>query len=233
MLSLALTLAAATGFHAPLSGVGVSTHSARVLASPAMKGRGTRGMPGKGVRPPPGSGMQKSVKDKMSKRDFERSEWTLVAEKGELGSEYGATRAVEAGMSPQGQNYIWAVVRGDDGDGEGSTVYATDGSCRACQFPMTSGVAAVEDGEKTLTCGSCGTKYSLDSGEVLDWLPGDGPLRWAAQQLNKAKTPEKLNLMMTRVSKAGRVYVRLPDGTLPIAKTAEQRAAELAGKSEE
>lgn len=225
-------LAAATGFQAQhVSNVGVSR--TRVAASPSMKGRGTRGMPGKGVRPPPGSGMQKNLKDKMSKKDFQRSEWTLVAEKGELGSEFGASKAVEAGMSPQGQNYIWALVRGDDGDAEGSTVYATDGSCRACTFPMTGAKASMEGGVKKITCPSCGTSHDLESGEPIEWLPGNGPIQWAAQQLNKAKEPANINLMMTRVSRAGRIYIRLPDGTLPIAKTAAQRAAELAGKQEE
>ena len=82
-------LAAATGFQAQhVSNVGVSR--TRVAASPSMKGRGTRGMPGKGVRPPPGSGMQKNLKDKMSEGFHDRR--TLVAEKGELGSEFGMRR---------------------------------------------------------------------------------------------------------------------------------------------
>ena len=230
-LLLFSVFAMAAGFQLP-SCNGIPLPRTRIAASPMMKGRGTRGMPGKGVRPPAGSGMQKNLKDKMSKKDFERSEWTLVTEKGELGSEFGACKAVEAGMSPQGQNYIWALIRGDDGDSEGSTVYATDGSCRACTFPMTNAKASKEGDSKSLTCPSCGTKYDLESGEPIEWLPGNGPIQWAAQQLNKNKQPDKINLLMTRVSRAGRIYVRLPDGTLPIAKTAEQRAAELAGKSE-
>ena len=32
----------------------------------------------------------------MQKRDFERSEWTLVAEKDDLGTEVGSAKAVEA-----------------------------------------------------------------------------------------------------------------------------------------
>jgi hypothetical protein len=46
------------------------------------------------------------MKKRFQKRDFDRDEWTLVAEKGELGSEMGSTKAVEAGMAPMGQNYI-------------------------------------------------------------------------------------------------------------------------------
>jgi hypothetical protein len=38
---------------------------------------------------------------------------------------------------------------------------------------------------------------------------------------------------MTRGSKAGRVYLRLPDGTLKETKTAAERAAELAGKAKD
>ena len=202
--------------------------------APSMKGRGTRGMPGKGVRPPPGSAAQSEMKKRMQKRDFDRDEWTLVAEKGELGSEMGSTKAVEAGMAPMGQNYIWCLVRGDDGDGEGSKTYATDGSCRACTFPLSSSSASKDaDGKMRLTCGSCGTVYSLEDGQPIEWLPGKNPIQWAAQQLNKAKVPGPINLLMTRVSKAGRVYLRLPDGTLKATKTAAERAAELAGKAKD
>ncbi len=232
-----------TRLHATLVLLVLSMHSAcclllgRPLTTPlsrtpvpSMKGRGTRGMPGKGVKPPAGSGMQRDMKTRMQKRDFDRDEWTLVAAKGELGSEMGATKAVEAGMAPQGQNYIWSLIRGDDGDGEGSTVYATDGSCRACTFPLfSSSVDKDADGNMRLTCGSCGTVYSLEDGQVIEWLPGKNPIQWAAQQLNKAKEAAPINLLMTRVSKAGRIYLRLPDGTLKAEKTAAERAAELAG----
>jgi nitrite reductase/ring-hydroxylating ferredoxin subunit len=161
--------------------------------------------------------MQKSLSKKMKREDFfKKDEWTLVAQKDDLGAELGATKAVEAGMSPQGQNFIWTLVRGDDGDGEGSTVYATDGACRACSFPLYKG-SAKKDGDRVmLECSNCGTTYDLENGDPVDWLPGDGPLRWAAAQLNKDKEPQKTNLLMTRVSRANRVYVRLPDGTLPI-----------------
>jgi hypothetical protein len=163
-----------------------------------------------------GKTMQRSVSEKMKRKDFERSEWTLVAEKEELGSDFGNTKAVEAGMSPQGQNFIWTLVRGEDGTGEGSTVYATDGSCRACSFPLMNATVTKENGVATMECKNCGSSWSLENGSSVDWLPGDGPLQWAAQQLNKKKEPGNINILMTRVSRAERVYVRLPDGTLPI-----------------
>merc|ERR1719502_1635931 len=118
MLHLALCLSVVTGFQSPLSGVGVS-HGSRIQASPVMKGRGTRGMPGKGATAAgTGGGFTKASKKRMQQRDFQRSEWTLVAEKGELGDEIGSTKAVEAGMSPQGQIYIWALVRGEGSVGD-------------------------------------------------------------------------------------------------------------------
>lgn len=191
-----------------------------------MKGKGSRGMPGKAVRP--AAGMQTSVKSRLQKKDFQRSEWTLVANKDDLGSAMGDTLAVEAGQSPQGQNYIWTLIRGDDGVGEDSTVFCTDGSCRACQFPMIKGQVTKEDGAMVIGCPACGTKYSLEDGSVLNWLPANGPAQWAAAQLNKNKEPTAAGSLMTRVSKAGRIYVRLPDGTLKITKTAAERAEELA-----
>merc|ERR1719502_241982 len=137
MLHLALCLSVVTGFQSPLSGVGVS-HGSRIQASPVMKGRGTRGMPGKGATAAgTGGGFTKGSKKRMAQRDFQRSEWTLVAEKGELGEEVGSTLSVEAGQSPMGQNYIWALVRGEThagADDEETDVYATDGACVTCQF---------------------------------------------------------------------------------------------------
>lgn len=200
----------------------------------SMKGRGTRGMPGKGVKPPPGSGFNKDSKKRMSKRDFQRSEWTLVAEKGGLGEEIGSTLAVEAGQSPVGQNYIWTLIRGEDGAGamadDFSNVYATDGSCRACSFPMVkSSIQKEPTGEYSVTCGNCGSRFSLEDGNAFEWLPGNGPLQWMAKKLNENKEEMAAGVLKTRVAKSGRVYVRLPDGTLPIQKSAADRAAELAG----
>jgi nitrite reductase/ring-hydroxylating ferredoxin subunit len=195
-------------------------------------------MPGKGVRPPPGSGFNKDAKRRMVKREYEKTEWTFVAEKGELGENIGDTLAVEAGQSPQGVNYIWTLIRGEEGAGaidedSFSNVYATDGSCRACTFPMTK--ATVETAASstvntaTLGCPACGAEFSLLDGSVIKWLPGEGPMQFVTKQLNKNKEPIAAGILPTRVSKSGRIYVRLPDGTLPIAKTAADRADELAG----
>merc|ERR1719460_2901544 len=96
----------------PQQSIATSRH-----AAVGMKGKGTRGMPGKGVRPPAGSGYNTASKKRMQKREFERSEWTLVGEKGDLGEEIGSTLAVEAGVSPMGQNYIWTLIRGEQGAG--------------------------------------------------------------------------------------------------------------------
>lgn len=227
-----LLLATADGYHV-LPAAGRSAVAARTSA-PLMKGKGTRGMPGKGVRPPTGSGFNQASKKRMEKRDFERSEWTLVAKSGDLGEAPGSTLAVEAGQTPQGINYIWTLVRGEaaagqEGEDEASSVYATDGACRACTFPLVKGALAYEAGAPTLTCASCGSKYNLDDGAVLEWLPGNGPVQWGAKMLNQNKEPMAAGLLKTRVSQAGRVYVRLPDGTLAISKDAEARAAELAG----
>jgi len=191
-----------------------------------MKGKGTRGMPGKGVRPPPNSGMQKGTKNRMQKRDFEKSEWTFVAGKEDLGKEMGATIAVAAGQSYRGQEYLWTLVRGDalaeDMPVEESVVYATDGSCRTCLFPMTKGtLEALPEGGHALKCALCGTKYSMTDGEVLDFLPKENPAQWAAAMVNEKKGPVKCGMLPTRVSQSGRIYLRLPDGTLPIPEKTE------------
>merc|ERR1719231_396389 len=92
-----LVVSAASALHLPAAAVR-PTHARAV--SPMMKGKGTRGMPGKGATAPGvGAGMRKGSKQKMQKKDFERDEWTLVAAKDELGSEFGATMVIEAGQS--------------------------------------------------------------------------------------------------------------------------------------
>ena len=66
---------------------------------------------------------------------------------------------------------------------------------------------------------------------MFKWLPGEGIGQMAMKAINKNKPETNINLLPTRVSQAGRVYLRLPDGTLAITQTAEDRAAELSGKS--
>lgn len=132
-----------------------------------------------------------------------------------------------------GQNYIWTLIRAEEGagalDGDFSNVYATDGSCRACTFPNSNCVVAKDapDGGYSMTCSSCGSKFALEDGAVMDWLPGNGPVQWMAKKLNENKEQMNAGVLKTRVSQSGRVYVRLPDGTLPISKTAEDRANEF------
>ena len=120
-------------------------------------------------------------------------------------------------------------------------MFATDGACRACKFPLTQGVwsgAQAGCDEQTLTCPACGspgaagrrrgggvrvtcsrhglvgTRYSLESGEPLDFLPGDNPVRWLAKVANEKNGPQRLAVLPTRVSQSGAVYVRLPENTI-------------------
>ena len=68
-------------------------------------------------------------------------------------------------QAPQGQEYIWTLIRGvpvkAGGDPQESTCYVTDGSCRICQFPMTQGkvqerVAADGSPSHSISCAVCG-----------------------------------------------------------------------------
>merc|ERR1719149_138872 len=183
-------------------------------AAVTMKGRGTRGMPGK-QRGQERPNENSSLKKKMQKRDFEtKREWGEVCRIDELGAETGSTKAVEAGITPQGQKFIWNIVRGAPGPAEGA-VFACDGACRTCQFPLTNSATEKRaDGIYALTCGLCGTVYSLKDGAVLDFLPANNPVQWASKLANEKKGEQQMATLPTRVSKSGRVYVRLPDGTL-------------------
>lgn len=221
-LALALGLAAAAcALHVPAVGAllhapaWVHAPSALRVATPVMKGKGSRGMPGKLANPlgTPTGGMQKNSKSKMQQRDFSKDEWQLVAEAGDLPEEFGATKAVAAGRTPKGQEYIWVLVRGEEEDGE-KKVYATDGSCRCCLFPMTKGEAERTSDGPAIRCTLCGTSYSLLDGKVLQFCPKRNPIEWATAAANEKNGPVAAASLPTRVSKADRIYLRLPDGTL-------------------
>ena len=169
-LFLALSTSAAA---LQVTGVPLHRPAAR-HAAPCMKGKGSRGVPGNRGGFNPGGGLTKAARDKMERADFEKStEWTLVAEKDQLGKEAGSTLAVEAGQSPMGQSYIWTLIRGDaveeGSNPEDSVIYATDGTCRTCLFPNTKATIAPLEGEEgghSIECGVCGGKHNLVTGEV-------------------------------------------------------------------
>jgi len=169
----------------------------------------------------------KGVKKRMMQRDYDAKEWALVGKLDEI-AEIGATKAVEAGRSPgrmgatgfeDGPMYIWALVRGDprkaregeEDEPADAGVYAIDGSCRACQFPMTAGKWFPGN---NFGCVTCGTKYNLETGEVVDFMPKENPVQWAAAMANGDKPPQTTASLPTRVSRSGNVYVRLPDNTI-------------------
>lgn len=171
------------------------------------------------------------VKKRMMVRDFQdKNEWVKVGKLAELVPAIGATKAVEAGRAPgamgptgfsEGSTYIWCLVHGELSGAEAAgdakdKVFAVDGACRTCQFPLTQAQYAAGGGgnEQTITCGLCGTKYSLESGKTVDFLPGDNPIRFAAKLANEKNGPQRLGSLPTRVSKSGNIFIRLPDNTI-------------------
>lgn len=62
-----------------------------------------------------------------------------------------------------------------ESEDEGPRIYAVDGACRSCQFPLLN--AKLDASADTLTCGLCGTSWSLDKGECIDFLPGSNPVQ--------------------------------------------------------
>lgn len=228
VLSAALMLGAAW---LPMPAVPLQPMHASRIAAISMKGRPSRGMPKKGTMQP-GQMVNTGIKSRMAKKDFQGSkEWVRVAELDEVATA-GATKAVAAGRQPgrmgatgfeQGPEYIWCLVRGEvapqtdaaAAQEEEPQLWAVDGSCRSCQFPLISAEYAVEaNGVPTLTCKCCGNKYSLEDGECLEFLPAKNPVQWAAKIANENKGVQSMAVLPTRVSKSGKVYLRLPDGTL-------------------
>merc|ERR1712032_426651 len=141
--------------------------------------------------------------------------------------ELGATKAVGAGKQPgrmgptgwtDGPEYIWTLVRGEPTVEDGvatDKVFAIDGACRICQFPMPTGEYSATEGRESFTCKCCGTKWALDNGEVLEFLPKSNPIQWAtALRVGNEATAQPCACLTTRISKSGLVYLRLPDNTI-------------------
>ena len=99
--SVLVSLVAAVAAYTP-SPLCMRTQSTRSQpAHVVMKGKGSRGIPGKATSGRTASG---GITDKAKKKfeidDFNaKSEWTLVAEKDDLGAETGSTKAVAAGVA--------------------------------------------------------------------------------------------------------------------------------------
>lgn len=180
------------------------------------------------------TGFDQFYQKRMMQDEQNAAEWVVVLNNTDLGGETGATKAVEAGVTPRGQDYLWTMGRGDPIGTEYEdlamqrSVFAFDGSCRICQFPMFNGkVKKEENGLYSVDCSLCGTKWSLEDGEgieqgdVIDWLPAKNPVQWAQKQLHKEKDQKefKQGILPVRISKGGMVRLRLPDGTLVKGKT--------------
>lgn len=176
----------------------------------------------------PGDTVNKGLKSRMQRREFaERKEWVPVARLEDIPA-VGDTKAVGAGRAPgkmglsgweDGAEYIWCLVRGEDSVAEGETeptetVFAIDGSCRTCKFPLTAGELSTMAGRQVFSCKCCGTTFALDNGEVLEFLPKKNPLQWATSLRVGGTEPMPTASLPTRISKAGRVYLRLPDNTI-------------------
>ncbi|KAH7295310.1 hypothetical protein KP509_27G042300 [Ceratopteris richardii] len=94
------------------------------------------------------------------------------------------------------------VKKGDD-------LRAIAANCTSCKFPIIEGkVSQPDDGALDITCPLCHTRFSLEDGAVLQYCPKDGPLQWFIGTLKEKATPEAAKIIPTRVSKAGRVYLR-------------------------
>merc|ERR1719247_3723334 len=160
-----------------------------------------------------------ALKRKMKGKDFaESDDWVPVLEKADaaefLAGEVGSTKAVQAGQDYKGNEFIWSLMLGQEDGQVARTVYAMDGSCRQCKFPMLEGKYSREDGVPSVSCPVCGNVTDLSTGEVTTFLPANNPVQWAAKLANEKDGPQRLAVLPTRVSKAGRLFLRLPDGTL-------------------
>ena len=87
------------------------------------------------------------------------------------------------------------------------TVYAMDGSCRQCKFPMLEGKYSREDGVPSVSCPVCGN-VNDEAGEVTTFLPANRCV--GGELANEKDGPQRLAVLPTRVSKAGRLSCACP-----------------------
>ena len=221
LLALALLGACGAWTPQPLLHAPPRPASRGAASSIAMKKRQGARMPGKAMQRPPTENV--ALKRKMKGKDFaESDDWVPVLEKADaaefLAGEVGSTKAVQAGQDYKGNEFIWSLMLGEEEEQEDGqvarTVYAMDGSCRQCKFPMLEGKYSREDGVPSVSCPVCGNVNDLSTGEVTTFLPANNPVQWAAKLANEKDGPQRLAVLPTRVSKAGRLFLRLPDGTL-------------------
>ena len=57
-------------------------------------------------------------------------------------------------------------------------------------------------------------KIVPETGEVKEFLPKKNPVQWATSLRVRDAKPQPIALLPTRISKTGKVYLRLPDNTL-------------------
>ena len=57
----------------------------------------------------------------------------------------------------------------------------------------------------SVSCPVCGNVNDLSTGEVTTFLPANNPVQWAAKLANEKDGLQRLAVLPTRVSKAGRL----------------------------
>ena len=159
LLALALLGACGAWTPQPLLHAPPRPASRGAASSIAMKKRQGARMPGKAMQRPPTENV--ALKRKMKGKDFaESDDWVPVLEKADaaefLAGEVGSTKAVQAGQDYKGNEFIWSLMLGEEEEQEDGqvarTVYAMDGSCRQCKFPMLEGKYSREDGVPSSRC---------------------------------------------------------------------------------
>lgn len=202
---------------------GLRRHSPEVVRrKPVVMGkRGGARAPKQGITQT-GSGKYDALAKMLKKKEDAKKEWVRVCSQSEVGNETGSTKAVEAGFNPQGQPFIWTLIRADPppadmnvSDQSKTSFWAVDGQCRCCVWPMINAKTEKENGRWALRCGLCGTQYSLEDGQTTDWLPARNPIEWVQKRANEKKEKDQgMGILQTRVNEDGTVDIRVPDGTL-------------------
>ncbi|CAK9198925.1 unnamed protein product [Sphagnum troendelagicum] len=157
---------------------------------PPKQGRGSN------AKKAAAQGVQRRMRGQDSDLD---AGWTQVVSSDEL------TPGKNKAIIHNNAGYI--LVRRDE------TIFSIEANCTVCKFPVIEGkISEEEEGNLSIRCPLCHSKFSLKDGAVMEYCPKDGPLSWIVGTLKDKTSPATAKVYPARISKSGRVYVRFIGG---------------------
>jgi nitrite reductase/ring-hydroxylating ferredoxin subunit len=88
-------------------------------------------------------------------------------------------------------------------------LFCSDANSTAFQFPLVDGKISSRAGGPAVEVPLDGTVYDLGTGEVLEWVPKNTPIRAVLNTLKSSAKPESLRVYPVQKDESGRIYVNV------------------------